>query len=52
MRLLGMQVPATFGQSSAIILHDALNDMVEQTLENTPPCQKTEVYFGPEGDPQ
>jgi len=36
-------------QSSTIILHDALNDMVRQTLENVPPCQNTEVYFGPEG---
>ncbi|CAE7294731.1 KIF15 [Symbiodinium natans] len=36
-------------QSSTIILHDALNDMVQQTLEQTPPCQNTEVYFGPEG---
>ncbi|CAE7742221.1 KIF15 [Symbiodinium sp. CCMP2592] len=36
-------------QSSTIILHDALNDMVQQTLENVPPCQNTEVYFGPEG---
>ena len=26
-----------------------MNDVVKQVLQTTPPCGKTEVYFGPEG---
>lgn len=36
-------------QSSVSMLHRAMNDVVKQILEITPPCAKTEVYFGPEG---
>jgi hypothetical protein len=30
-------------------MHHAMNDVVKQVLQTTPPCGKTEVYFGPEG---
>ena len=36
-------------QSSVTMLHDAMNAVVKQILETTPPCANTEVYFGPEG---
>ena len=36
-------------QSSVTMLHHAMNAVVKQILETTPPCAKTEVYFGPEG---
>lgn len=36
-------------QSSVSRMHHAMNDVVKQVLQTTPPCGKTEVYFGPEG---
>ena len=30
-------------------MHRAMNDVVKQVLQTTPPCGRTEVYFGPEG---
>eukprot|EP00435_Cladocopium_sp_Y103_P011865 s5133_g3.t1 len=36
-------------QSSVSMMHHAMNDVVKQVLQTTPPCGKTEVYFGPEG---
>ncbi|CAK9068393.1 unnamed protein product [Durusdinium trenchii] len=35
-------------QSSVTMLHDAMNSVVKQVLEVQPPCEQTEVYFGPE----
>ena len=36
-------------QNSVTYLHRAMNLQVKQTLETTPPCERTGVYFGPEG---